>query len=69
MNETKREILNVIEKYLEENDCIRFSQALFNLGINEFASPDKPELNGHLLRDIYNDSDKRVLERMKSVDK
>lgn len=64
MNDTQKEILSKVEKYLKENEGIRFAQALFNLGITEFADSKEPESKGHLLRDPYNDSDKRVLSRI-----
>lgn len=64
MNETQKAILSRIEEYLKENDGIRFTQALFNLGITEFADSKEPESKGYLLKDPYNDSDKRVLDRI-----
>lgn len=64
MNENQESILLVIKQYLEKNTSIRFTQALFNLGITEFADKNNPEAKGFLLRDIYNDSDIDVLERV-----
>ena len=64
MNDNKKIILTTIEQYLEKNPSIRFAQALFNLGITEFADKNNPEAKGFLLRDIYNDSDDDVLKRM-----
>jgi len=64
MNENQESILFVIKQYLEKNPSIRFTQALFNLGITEFADKNNPEAKGFLLRDIYNDSDIDVLERV-----
>lgn len=64
MNENAKTILLVLEQYLQKNPSIRFTQALFNLGINEFADKQKPEACNHLLRDVYNDSDEKVLNRM-----
>lgn len=64
MDANKKTILIIIEQYLEANPSIRFGQALFNLGINEFANKVNPENNGHLLRDIYNDSDDIILKRI-----
>ena len=61
-------ILNWIEDYLRENPEIRFAQALFNLGINQFADPISPETKEYLLRDIYNDSDEAIIKRMKEQD-
>ena len=64
MNENAKTLLTLIEQYLEKNPSIRFTQALFNLGITEFADKDNPEAKGFLLRDIYNDDDLSVLERV-----
>lgn len=63
-------ILAILQQYLKENPTIRFGQALFNLNINQFyGSPDaygnKTEY-GHVLRDIYNDTDETILKRMKT---
>ena len=60
MNEVKQEILNIIANYCNENPNQRFGQILFNLNINEFKE-DSEEI-----RDIYNDSDKKILERIQS---
>jgi hypothetical protein len=64
MRKEHKEILALISDYLKERPELRFGQALSNLGVLEFA--DKafpPEYN--VLRDIYNDSDKSILERVK----
>ena len=60
MNEAKQEILNIIANYCKENPNQRFGQILFNLNINEFKE-DLEEM-----RDVYNDSDKKILERVQS---
>ncbi len=60
MNEAKQEILNIIANYCKENPNQRFGQILFNLNINEFKK-DSEEI-----RDIHNDSDKKILERVQS---
>ncbi len=60
MNEAKQEILNIITNYCKENPNQRFGQILFNLNINEFKK-DSEEI-----RDIHNDSDKKILERIQS---
>jgi hypothetical protein len=59
-------IINLISDYLEKNPEQRFSQALFNLNINQFENQINPEEKEFLLRDIYNDSDEDVVERVKS---
>ena len=61
MNEAKQEILNIIANYCKENPNQRFGQILFNLNINEFKK-DSEEI-----RDIHNDSDKKILERVQSM--
>lgn len=60
MNEAKQKILNIIANYCNENPNQRFGQILFNLNINEFKK-DSEEI-----RDIHNDSDKKILERIQS---
>lgn len=55
------QILQILSDYLNENPSIRFGQALFNLSINEF---DKSK-NVPTLRDIYNDTDQTILNRVK----
>lgn len=64
MNKDAQQIMLILEKYLIENPSIRFGQALFNLGINEFQDKGFPERCNRLLRDIYNDSDRGILARV-----
>lgn len=66
MNETAKDIIDTMTQYLEANPGIRFTQALFNLNINEFADKNDPSKKEFMLRDPYNDSDSSVLKRMKS---
>lgn len=63
------EILDAIESYLSKPGAsdLRFTQALFNLGINEFASPENPEEKGFLFRDNHNDSDLKILKNLKDA--
>lgn len=65
MNKNVKEILLIIEKELIENEGARFTQVLFNLGINKFANEEYPSVKDYLLRDNYNDSDASVLDRIK----
>lgn len=65
MNENQKAILGTLQQYLEKNPGIRFGQALMNLNINQFSQPQNLELGKHLLRDIYNDTDAAILNRMK----
>ncbi len=68
MKEEHKAILLKLEQYLEKNPSCRFTQALFNLNINEFADKSNPESKGYLLRDGYNDSDSAVLKRVINAD-
>jgi hypothetical protein len=63
-----KEGLKIVERILdsmEKNPELRFGQILFNLGINEFVDMANPEKGGHLFRDIYNDTDIDILNRIK----
>jgi hypothetical protein len=64
MKKEHQVIINRLSNYLKDNPDIRFGQALYNLSINEFADKTNPETKDFLLRDIYNDSDKKILNRM-----
>ncbi len=59
-------ILHLITQYLNQPDAeyLRFGQALYNMGINEFANPDNPEEQNHNLRDIYSDYDGIIIGRI-----
>jgi len=57
-------ILKVLREYLEANPHIRFTQALFNLNINQFADKENPSRQNYLLRDAYNDLDLQIVERL-----
>lgn len=61
MKKEHREILNLIEDYLSQDGAehLRFTQALFNLDINQLATEN-------LLVDNYNDLDSWVLSRIKN---
>ena len=67
MTKEHADILDAIGKYLDKNPSARFMQALSNLKITEFADPVNPEKKGHLLRDAYNDSDVKVLQRIRKT--
>ena len=59
-------IIKLLSDYLEKNPDQRFTQALFNLGINEFEETNtivKRDVQP-ILRDVYNDEDEVVLERV-----
>lgn len=65
MKTEHKEILKFITAYLERHPQLRFTQAIFNLDINQ--SPKEPEyqLKG-LYRDNYSDKDNEVLGRIKA---
>lgn len=62
MKKEHKIILDLIKAFLEENPNQRFGQALFNLSINQFK--EVPDLNQSTLRDIYNDKDEEIIERI-----
>ncbi|MDF1838222.1 MAG: hypothetical protein P1V35_10160 [Planctomycetota bacterium] len=64
MKAEHQEFLDLFSKYLEQYPDQRLTQALFNLGVNEFKSPEDPSLSDHALRDVYSDSDASVLKRI-----
>ena len=57
-------ILDLIKSYLEKNPDQRFGQALFNLAINEFQKTTDPKYPNYNLRDIYNDDDEIIINRI-----
>jgi hypothetical protein len=63
MKKEHADILELLQSYLEQNPELRFGQAIFNLGINEFEKTADPDRN--ILRDIYNDTDADIVGRIK----
>ena len=61
MKKEHQEILKIIETYLEKNPEQRFTQALFNLDINQSHSSILWE---GALRDNYGDKDSTVVVRV-----
>jgi hypothetical protein len=59
-----KRIIRRITEYLDKYPDQRFGQALFNLNINEFESIPTGSGQSGKLRDIYNDSDLQILQRM-----
>lgn len=59
-------ILKLLESYLEKNPSQRFGQALFNLNINQFQKTTDHRNPNYNLRDIYNDNDLDIVERIKN---
>lgn len=65
MKKEHQEIIDLISSYLEEYPDQRFTQTLFNLGVNEFVNKERPEQANFAVRDVYNDLDKNVIEKIK----
>ncbi|WP_333852740.1 hypothetical protein [Epilithonimonas sp.] len=59
MTNFQKEIINILSDYASKNPNQRFGQMLFNLDINNFKN-EKNEV-----KDIYNDSDEEILNRIK----
>ena len=66
MKKEHRIILDLLEEYLEKNPSLRFGQALFNLGVNQFQETTDPRNPNYNLRDIQNDHDLDIIERIKN---
>lgn len=66
MKKEHRIILDLLEEYLEKNPSLRFGQALFNLGVNEFKETTDPRNPNYNLRDIHDDRDLDIIERIKN---
>ena len=66
MKAEHRQILNKIEKFLEQpgGNQLRFWQALFGANVIKFR--DKPDANGNYrIQDDYNMSDEELLKRIR----
>lgn len=66
MKEEHNEIINLISDYLNQHPDQRFGQAIFNIGINEFLNKVDPQKEDFRIRDIYNDKDSDIINRIKS---
>lgn len=66
MKKEHRIILDLLEEYLEKNPSLRFGQALFNLGVNQFQETTDLRNPNYNLRDIHNDHDLDIIERIKN---
>ena len=66
MKKEHRIILDLLEDYLEKNPSQRFGQALFNLNVNQFQETTDLRNPNYNLRDIYNDADLEIMERIKN---
>jgi len=58
-------IIELIKSYLEKNPDQRFGQALFNLRINEFQKTVDAKNPNYNLRDIHNDDDQEIVNRIR----
>jgi len=63
MKEDHKKMIQILTEFLEKNPDQKFAQALFNLNINQLKN-SSPNDSSTSLRDIYNDSDQRILSRM-----
>ena len=66
MKKEHNEIINLISDYLNQHPDQRFGQAIFNIGVNEFLNKVDPEKDDFRIRDIYNDQDSDIINRIKS---
>jgi hypothetical protein len=66
MTEEHRIILNEIEEALNRDPELRFGQALFNLGINQFVNPENPAEADYRMRDIHDDKDSEIIGRIRA---
>jgi hypothetical protein len=64
MKKEHKIILDLIESYLEHRPDLRFGQALFNIGINEFQKTTDPRNPNYNLKDIHNDNDIEIIQRI-----
>lgn len=66
MKKEHNEIINLISDYLNQHPDQRFGQAIFNIGINEFLNKVDLQKEDFRIRDIYNDKDSDIINRIKS---
>lgn len=64
MKKEHQQIIKLISNHLEKYPDQRFGQAIFSLNINQFKSNDNPRTQEYHLRDIHNDSDIAIIERI-----
>jgi hypothetical protein len=65
MTEEHKIILKAIEEALNRDPELRFGQALFNLGINQFVNPEHPAESNYRVRDIHGDDDIAIIDRIR----
>lgn len=66
MKKEHKIILNYLSEYLENGAELRFGQALFNLGINEFKEIKQERDYIPELRNTYNDIDSQIIKRIEN---
>lgn len=59
------EIIELIKEHYEMFPDQRFGQILFNMDISQFVVKENPEKDNYKVRDIYNDIDADIIERIK----
>ncbi len=65
MTDEHKIILKAIEEALNRDPELRFGQALFNLGINQFVNPENPAESDYRVRDIHGDDDITIINRIR----
>ena len=60
------EIIEFIKQHYEQYPDQRFGQILFNMDISQFVNKENPEKENFKVRDIYNDLDSDIMERIKN---
>lgn len=68
MKDTHSKIIQIVSEFLDQNPNQRFGEALFNLNITQFKYDlkdiVKPTDVSYQMRDIYNDNDTCMLNRV-----
>lgn len=59
------EIIELIKDHYEKFPDQRFGQILFNMDITQFINKENPESNNFKIRDIYNDIDSEIIDRIR----
>jgi len=65
MKKQHKKFLKKLKKAFKKGEDLRIGQVLFNMNVNQFADEINPDAKNHLLRDIYNDTDDKILKRIK----
>lgn len=65
MTDEHKIIIKAIEDALNRDPELRFGQVLFNLGINQFVTPQNPAESDFKIRDIHSDEDITIINRIR----